>query len=64
MAVELTDEDVAFSFGKLVDRFVDLAAGRTTEIRSPAELGARVVDVLTAMYRSAESGRMELIDRS
>jgi len=64
ITVELTDDDKTWSFVRLVDRFVDLAAGRTTEIRSPAELGARVVEVLAAMYRSAETGRMESIERS
>jgi len=64
VTVELTDDDRTWSFVRLVDRFVDLAAGRTTEIRSPAELGARVVEVLAAMYRSAETGRMESIERS
>jgi predicted dehydrogenase len=62
VTVELTEDDTAYSFGKLVDRFVDLAAGRSSEIRSPAALGARVVEVLEAMYRSAESGQMEPIE--
>ncbi|CAN5507887.1 hypothetical protein BH24CHL9_BH24CHL9_03970 [soil metagenome] len=61
VTVELSEEDVTWSFGRVVDRFVDLAAGRTTENRSPAELGARVVEVLEAMYRSAESGRPERV---
>jgi predicted dehydrogenase len=59
VTVELSDDDVTWSFARVVDRFVDLAAGRTTEIRSPAELGARVVEVLDATYRSAASGRWE-----
>ena len=57
VTVELSEDDVTWSFARVVDRFVDLAAGRTTEIRSPAELGARVVEVLEATYRSAASGR-------
>jgi predicted dehydrogenase len=63
VTVELSVDDITWSFDKLVDRFVDLAAGRSLEIRSPGELGARVVEVIEAMYRSAESGRMEPIDR-
>ncbi|MEZ4595758.1 MAG: hypothetical protein R3C32_02335 [Chloroflexota bacterium] len=39
-----------------MDRFVDLASGRQAENRSPAELGARVVEVLDGMYRSAATG--------
>lgn len=56
VVVELTEDDLAWSFGRVIDRFVDLAAGRTQENRSPGELGARVVEVLDAMYRSAAQG--------
>lgn len=45
-----------WSFRPVIDRFVDLVAGKTTENRSPGELGARVVDVLDAMQRSADTG--------
>ena len=62
--VELTPDDVRWSFERVIDRFVDLAAGRTNENRSPGELGARVVEVLDAGYRSAASGRLEAVDRS
>ena len=61
LTVELSEDDITWSFGRVVDRFVDLVSGRTTEIRSPAELGARVVEVLEATYRSAASGRWESI---
>lgn len=61
VTVELSEQDVTWSFGRVVDRFVDLVAGRTSENRSPAELGARVVEVLEALYRSAESGRPERV---
>lgn len=61
---ELTRDDVRWSFQRVVDRFVDLAAGRTDENRSPGELGARVVEVLETSYRSAASGRLENVDRS
>lgn len=52
----LTDEDIRWSFDRVTDRLVDLALGRTTENPSPPELGARVVEILDAMYRSAGSG--------
>ena len=40
-----------------------LALGRTTHNPSPAELGARVVEVLEAMYRSAATGAVARISR-
>jgi predicted dehydrogenase len=54
--VELSEADTTWSFQRVIDRFVDLAQGRTTEIRSPGSLGARVVEVLDAMTRSAAAG--------
>jgi hypothetical protein len=57
------DEDVRWSFDRVTDRMVDLVLGRTTENPSPAELGARVVEVLDGMYRSAVSGRIEAVSR-
>lgn len=42
-----------------VDTLIDLAMGRETINRSPMELGARTVDVLSAAYRSMASGRSE-----
>lgn len=59
----LDDEDVRWSFDRVTDRMVDLVLGRTTENPSPAELGARVVEVLEGMYRSAASGRIEAVSR-
>jgi predicted dehydrogenase len=56
VTVDLSADDVAWSFQRVVDRFVDLARGRDVENRSPAELGARVVEVLDGMYRSAATG--------
>jgi predicted dehydrogenase len=41
------------------DALVDLALGRATRNCSPLELGARTVEILDAMYRSARSGRAE-----
>lgn len=56
LTVDLSEDDITWSFQRVVDRFVSLAEGRTHENRSPAELGARVVEVLDAMYRSADTG--------
>ncbi len=63
LEVQLSDEDVRWSFDRVTDRMVDLALGRTTDNPSPASLGARVVDILDGMYRSAASGRIEPVSR-
>lgn len=44
-----------------IDALVDLALGRNVENCSPIELGARTVEVLDAIYRSARSGVVEAI---
>lgn len=62
-AVDLSAEDVRWSFDRVTDRMVDLILGRTTENPSPAELGARVVEILDGMYRSAASGQVEAVAR-
>jgi predicted dehydrogenase len=59
----LTDEDVRWSFDRVTDRMVDLVLGKTTDNPSPAELGARVVEILDAMYASARTGTVERISR-
>ena len=59
----LSSEDVRWSFDRVTDRMVDLVIGRTTDNPSPASLGARVVEILDGMYRSAASGRIEAISR-
>ena len=60
--VPITPELTKWSFARVVDDFIDLAAGRTTENTSPGELGARVVEVLDAAYRSAGSRTIATID--
>jgi len=64
VTVALTDDDVLWSFDRVTDRIVDLVLGRTDVNPSPASLGARVVEILDGMYRSAESGRFETVDRA
>ena len=61
VTVDLTDEDVRWSFDRVTDRIVDLVLGRVTENPSPASLGARVVEILDGVYRSADSGRVERV---
>jgi len=56
VTLDLGADDTTWSFQRVIDRFVDLASGGDVENRSPAELGARVVEVLDAMYRSASAG--------
>jgi hypothetical protein len=63
VTVVVDEEDVRWSFDRVTDRIVDLVLGHTTENPSPAELGARVVEVLDGMYRSAASGRIEAVSR-
>jgi predicted dehydrogenase len=43
---------------------VDLALGREVDNCSPGELGARTVEILDAIYRSARSGEPERVDTS
>ena len=62
-AATLSDDDVRWSFDRVTDRMVDLALGTTTDNPSPASLGARVVEILDAMYRSAASGQIESVSR-
>ncbi len=63
VTVDLSDEDVRWSFDRVTDRMVDLALGRTTDNPSSAALGSRVVEILDAMYRSAASGAIEAVSR-
>ena len=57
----LSDDDVRWSFDRVTDRMVNLVLGRTTHNPSPAALGAKVVEILDGMYRSAASGRIEAV---
>ena len=44
-----------------IDAVVDAALGRSPANNSPAELGARTVEILHAAYRSADSGVLERV---
>lgn len=59
----LSGEDVRWAFERVTDRAVDLIQGRTTANPSPADLGARVVEILDGMYRSAASRSFVAISR-
>lgn len=63
VTADLSAEDVRWAFERVVDRMVDLVLARTTENPSPADLGARIVEILDGMYRSAASGRIEVVSR-
>jgi hypothetical protein len=40
---------------------IDLALGKDVENCSPGELGARTVEILDTVYRSAASGQLETV---
>jgi hypothetical protein len=63
VSVPLADDAGAYDCIGPIDAVVDTALGRPTANNSPAELGARTVEILDAAYRSAESGAMERIDQ-
>ena len=56
VTVDLSEDDVLWSFDRVTDRLVDLVIGRTSANPSPAALGAKVVEILDGMYRSADEG--------
>jgi predicted dehydrogenase len=55
----LTPGEAAYDGARPVKVFARLCAGQPVENPADAEIGARVVDALDAMYRSAKSGRLE-----
>jgi predicted dehydrogenase len=44
-----------------IEALVDAGLGREPANNSPAELGARTVEILDAAYRSAHSGQLEKV---
>lgn len=42
-----------------VDALIDLAQGKKVRNSSPADLGARAVEIIAGAYKSTKSGRME-----
>jgi predicted dehydrogenase len=57
--IPLKPGDAAYSCDEPLRVLVDLCLGRKTNNSAPGIVGQRAVEVLDAMYRSAESGRME-----
>jgi predicted dehydrogenase len=61
-ALDLKENEAAYDCNGPVETIVDLALGKPVNNHSPAELGARVVEVLEAAYLSAASGRHESVN--
>jgi predicted dehydrogenase len=59
--VPLQPGDGGYACEEPLNTLVDLCLGRPVRNRSPGLVGMRAVEVLDAMYRSAESGRMETV---
>lgn len=57
----VADGDGAYDAVGPANVLVDLALGKAAHNNSPGELGARTVELLEAVYRSADSGRLELV---
>jgi len=57
--VPLDDDAGGYDCIGPIDAAVDAALGRSPINKSPAELGARTVEILHAAYRSANSGQLE-----
>lgn len=60
--LQLNEGDALYNCDGPVQALVDLALGRPTENSSPGELGARTVELLSAAYRSATSGKLESVN--
>ena len=60
--VPLEDKAGLYNCDGPIDTIVRLALGEQVPNNSPAELGARIVEVLDGAYRSAKNGRPESID--
>ena len=59
--VTLAPGDGAYACDEPLRVLVGLCLGRETLNGAPGLVGQRAVEVLDAMYRSAESGRMEAV---
>ena len=60
--IPLRDGDGVYECRGPVDAIVDLASGRDVVNASPPELGARVVEIIDALYRSARGDAKVSID--
>lgn len=59
--LRLNEGDALYNCDGPIQTLVDLALGRHAENCSPGELGARTVELLSATYRSADSGKLESV---
>jgi predicted dehydrogenase len=59
--VPLDDDAGLYDCDGPIDAVVDAGLGRSPANNSPAELGARTVEILDACYRSARSGALEQV---
>ena len=59
IVVEMPAGSGAYSCEKPLNTLVDICLGRPVENQSPGTVGMRAVEVLDALYRSAQSGRLE-----
>lgn len=59
--LQLDRDEGRYDCSQPANVIVDLAKGRPAENKSPAELGARVVELLDAAYRSADAGTVATI---
>jgi predicted dehydrogenase len=57
--VEMPAGSGAYTCEKPLNALVDICLGRQVENQSPGTVGMRAVEVLDAVYRSAQSGRLE-----
>ena len=61
VSLPLSKDDGRYDCVGPIEALVDLALGRDVENCSPLELGARTVEILDAVYRSARSGKPETV---
>jgi predicted dehydrogenase len=59
--VELAPGSGAYECVEPLNTLVDICLGRQVENPSPGRVGMRAVEVLDALYRSADSGRLEKV---
>lgn len=59
--VPLKDGDGAYETYQPLERFVEICLGKAVENDAPGEVAMRAVEVLEAAYRSAKSGKIEVI---
>lgn len=64
LKVDVKPGDGDYTCDGPVNRFIELIRGQDKENLSPGEVGARTIEIIEAAYRSAASGRPEIIEIS